>query len=151
MYFAPLTLYDKAVYRYVCCHWCFVLYACDTGCVLGEVGCHLKLLVGHGELSFLKIWLWRDLQVSGETEQSQKRKEWNRGLPCIAGLDSSPLLSPIPSSPSVMDQMLGWVARPEVLPSPSVCLCKRRSRERERGELFLTQASCRRRKNERLF
>lgn len=44
----------------------------------------------------------------------------------ISPLLSSPLLvsprlvSPLlpPSSPSVMDQMLGWVARPEVLPSP---------------------------------
>lgn len=39
--------------------------------------------------------------------------------PLLCPLFSSPLLFSTPSSPSVMmDQMLGWVARPEVLPSP---------------------------------
>lgn len=33
-------------------------------------------------------------------------------------------------------------------PLPPVCLCKRRSREKERPELFLTRPACRRRKNE---
>lgn len=67
-------------------------------------------------------------------------------------LSSPLLLAPVVLHPAgvlcVMDLMLGWVARPEVLPSPPVCLCKRRSREKERPELFLTRPACRRRKNE---
>lgn len=61
------------------------------------------------------------------TKDRKERLKLNEGFPLLqessspllCPLFSSPLLFSTPSNPSVMmDQMLGWVARPEVLPSP---------------------------------
>lgn len=94
------------------------------------------------------------------TKDRKERLKLNEGFPLLqepSPLFSSPLSSLLLSSPPhpaapVLWWIRCWAGWPDrkCSPPPSVCLCKRRSRERERGELFLTQAGCRRRKNERL-
>lgn len=89
------------------------------------------------------------------TKDRKERLKLNEGFPLLQE-PSPPFSSPLSSSPHPAAPVLWWIRcwagwpDRKCSPPPSVCLCKRRSRERERGELFLTQAGCRRRKNERL-
>lgn len=120
--------------------------------------------------TFLEMRVWTKLMATVsnyELKQNKKlwgeRLKWRRRLPplwrishfllsFLTSLLSSHLLSStlLPAAPVLWIRCwAGWPDR-KCFPPPSVRLCKRRSREKEREELFLTQAGCRRRKNERV-
>ena len=122
------------VFRCFCVWYCFFFFSSWRVRMSAESLCEMIMK----DLPCKNMWLGRGERCKAKRETKRLKKtieemdslKWRkRGLPCIAGsllsspllsspLLSSPLLSPTPSSPSVMDQMLGWVARPEVLPSP---------------------------------